>query len=91
MSDNKLKEAQNFFDQYAPLVPREELPLFHVTGGIGWINDPNGFSVYKGEYHLFYQYHPYSIQWTDALGARKDEGFYYLGAASRRARAGFGR
>jgi beta-fructofuranosidase len=34
-----------------------------VTGGIGWINDPNGFSVYKGEYHLFFQYHPYSIEW----------------------------
>lgn len=38
-------------------------PVFHATGGIGWINDPNGFSVYKGEYHLFYQYHPYSTQW----------------------------
>lgn len=38
-------------------------PEFHATGTIGWINDPNGFSVYKGEYHLFYQYHPYSTQW----------------------------
>lgn len=63
MTGSELKEAQEFFDQYAPLVPKEELPLFHVNGGIGWINDPNGFSVYKGEYHLFYQYHPYSIQW----------------------------
>lgn len=38
-------------------------PRFHVTGGIGWINDPNGFSVYNGEYHLFHQYHPYSTEW----------------------------
>lgn len=38
-------------------------PDFHATGGIGWINDPNGFSVYKGEYHLFYQYHPYYTEW----------------------------
>lgn len=38
-------------------------PLFHVTGAVGWINDPNGFGMYKGEYHLFYQYHPYSNQW----------------------------
>ncbi len=63
MPSKELQKAQEFFDQYAPLVPKEELPLFHVTGGIGWINDPNGFSVYQGEYHLFYQYHPYDIHW----------------------------
>ena len=27
------------------------------------MNDPNGFSRYKGEYHLFYQYHPYDSHW----------------------------
>jgi len=27
------------------------------------MNDPNGFSYYKGEYHLFYQYHPYKSVW----------------------------
>ncbi len=42
---------------------RDLLPDFHVTGGIGWINDPNGFSLYKGEYHLFFQYYPYDITW----------------------------
>ena len=34
-------------------------PAFHLTGAAGWINDPNGFSVYKGEVHLFYQANPY--------------------------------
>ena len=37
--------------------------LFHVCSPIGWINDPNGFSEYEGEYHLFFQYHPYSTSW----------------------------
>lgn len=44
---------------------KEELkkPRFHVCAPIGWLNDPNGFSIYGGEYHLFYQYYPYSMQW----------------------------
>ena len=29
----------------------------------GWMNDPNGFIYYKGEYHLFYQYFPHATQW----------------------------
>ena len=35
----------------------------HFTPVNGWINDPNGFSVFKGKVHLFYQYHPYSRDW----------------------------
>lgn len=29
------------------------------------MNDPNGFSYFKGEYHLFYQYYPYNPYWGD--------------------------
>ena len=41
----------------------DERPLFHVSPLLGWMNDPNGFSVYQGEYHLFYQYYPYDTVW----------------------------
>ena len=38
-------------------------PLFHIAAPAGWINDPNGFSVYDGRIHLFYQYNPYAREW----------------------------
>ncbi|MEJ8304327.1 glycoside hydrolase family 32 protein [Saccharibacillus sacchari] len=38
-------------------------PRYHVAAPAYWINDPNGFSFYRGEYHLFYQHHPYSVEW----------------------------
>ena len=62
MISEKLQRAREFEDQYMHFLD-EQRPRFHVTGGIGWINDPNGFSVYKGEYHLVVQYHPYSTHW----------------------------
>lgn len=35
----------------------------HVKAPGNWINDPNGFIYYQGNYHLFYQYFPYAPEW----------------------------
>ena len=35
----------------------------HVKAPGNWINDPNGFIYFKGNYHLFYQYFPYAPEW----------------------------
>lgn len=43
--------------------PVKEQPAFHAAPAVGWMNDPNGFSWYDGQYHLFYQYCPNKMKW----------------------------
>jgi fructan beta-fructosidase len=38
-------------------------PQIHFTPAENWMNDPNGMVYYDGEYHLFYQYNPFGVQW----------------------------
>jgi len=63
MSITKLDRARTYEAIYSANIRTDERPLFHLTPRVGWLNDPNGFSVYRGEYHLFYQYHPYNTNW----------------------------
>lgn len=43
---------------------RTARPVYHFSVPVGWLNDPNGFSVYKGQVHLFYQYYPFGTSWS---------------------------
>ncbi len=58
-----LNRVREYERERATRLPADERPLFHLTPLVGWMNDPNGFCYYKGQYHLFYQYHPFSRQW----------------------------
>lgn len=57
----KLEKANRYQEQNR--IDQKEKPVFHVTAPVGWLNDPNGFSIYQDRIHLFYQYHPYSDVW----------------------------
>ena len=61
--NTKLEQARTYEKDRLKKIPAEQRPSFHVSSLVGWANDPNGFSEWNGEYHLFYQYHPYSTQW----------------------------
>lgn len=63
MTSVLLSRARDYETERIPHVSPAVLPRFHVTGGVGWINDPNGFSLYRDEYHLFFQYYPYATHW----------------------------
>lgn len=42
---------------------------YHFQPPKNWINDPNGPLIYKGIYHLFYQYNPKGAVWGNIVWA----------------------
>lgn len=60
MISQKLSKARAYEEETAVTTGR---PAFHLAARVGWMNDPNGFSFYGGQYHLFYQYYPYARKW----------------------------
>lgn len=44
-------------------INKKYYPEINFAAPIGWINDPNGVSLYNDELHLFYQHYPYESVW----------------------------
>ncbi|HPA19100.1 MAG TPA: glycoside hydrolase family 32 protein [Verrucomicrobiae bacterium] len=45
-----------------PVYSERLRPQFHFSSIRGRLNDPNGLLYFGGEYHLFYQLHPYGVK-----------------------------
>lgn len=58
-----LQKAEAYVRAHAPQVDPTFRPRFHLATPVGWINDPNGFCVFRGRYHVFAQFHPYDSVW----------------------------
>lgn len=82
---SKLEKARKYESENAGTIPKNQRPVYHMSVPVGWMNDPNGFSMYQGEAHLFYQYYPYETRWNSMhWGHVKTEDFIkwtYLPAA----------
>lgn len=63
MISKELAAAREYEKKEEEHVTDPERPVYHFSPRVGWLNDPNGFSFYRGRYHLFYQYHPYNSYW----------------------------
>jgi beta-fructofuranosidase len=57
LRDEKSLRAQLAGD---PLRPR-----YHLLPQQNWMNDPNGPTFWKGQYHMFFQYNPNAAVWGD--------------------------
>lgn len=63
MNSQTLREARQYEEICDKRIPSADRPAFHLSPRVGWMNDPNGFCIYQGMYHMFYQYHPYHAIW----------------------------
>lgn len=63
MLDNRIIKAEEFLKAARENVNERYRLGYHIMAPANWINDPNGLIQYKGEYHVFYQHHPYDENW----------------------------
>ena len=63
MISTELQKARAYEAEHGAAIPPGQRPVFHLSPRCGWMNDPNGFGIYGGKYHMFYQYYPYASHW----------------------------
>ncbi len=67
-----VKEANAYISAHKAEVNDLYRGNYHLNPEVGWMNDPNGFIYFKGQYHLFYQNDPFHTEnilagWSHAV------------------------
>lgn len=57
------EELNRYIMEQSLKTKKDYRPSYHLAPPTGWINDPNGFIFYKGQLHVFCQFHPYDPTW----------------------------
>ena len=60
---NEVQKANKYIEENRQKIVETFRNKYHLMAPVGWINDPNGFVYFRGEYHLFYQFYPYDSVW----------------------------
>lgn len=60
---NRIQQAEEALKQAKERLNERFRLGYHIMAPANWINDPNGLVQFKGEYHVFYQHHPYDENW----------------------------
>lgn len=64
LMQKNIQKAQSRIDADKEAVGKGRMrQRYHFMPQAGWMNDPNGLIYYKGKYHFFFQYNPYSSFW----------------------------
>ncbi|MGT2832744.1 glycoside hydrolase family 32 protein [Streptococcus halotolerans] len=63
LNDYTTTRANHYILEHKKEINHQFKPVNHFSAEMGWINDPNGFVYFRGEYHLFYQFYPYDSVW----------------------------
>ncbi|NME82685.1 glycoside hydrolase family 32 protein [Clostridium sp. SM-530-WT-3G] len=63
MLDSRIVKAEECLKEAKGKLNERYRLGYHIMAPANWINDPNGLIQYRGEYHVFYQHHPYDENW----------------------------
>ncbi|WP_044313511.1 glycoside hydrolase family 32 protein [Pseudomonas syringae] len=58
-----LERAHHALEEGLSQLIHDYRPGYHLAPPAGWMNDPNGVVFFRGEYHVFYQHHPFDAKW----------------------------
>ncbi|MGL6312362.1 glycoside hydrolase family 32 protein [Vibrio sp. WXL103] len=62
-------QQHSLIERHQSPVECEYRPKWHISPPQGLLNDPNGFVYHQGQYHLFYQWYPYTCEHKDKYWA----------------------